>query len=169
MNASQINDRHDLADRIMTVMQDAFEPAYGEAWNRRQVTDALALPSTHALILDADGQPIATSTTPSAAPLPLQTPAGFVLSRHGADEEELLLIAVMPAYRRTGIGERLIEHMVAAAKARGVARIFLEMRRGNPAIHLYRKVGFEPIGERPQYYRMADGSRLDAITFCKML
>ena len=42
-------------DRIMAVMEAAFDPAYGEAWNRRQVTDALAMPNTHALAVDADG------------------------------------------------------------------------------------------------------------------
>ncbi|MEO0907374.1 MAG: GNAT family N-acetyltransferase [Pseudomonadota bacterium] len=169
MSAAPINDGSVLVDRIMAVMDAAFDPAYGEAWNRRQITDALVLPSTHALILDPSGQLIPETAFPGDANAAAQTPAGFVLSRHGADEEELLLIAVAPEYRRAGIGETLIEYMVAAAKTRGVTRVFLEMRRGNPAIHLYRKVGFEPVGERPQYYRMADGSRVDAITFCKML
>ncbi|MEO0057507.1 MAG: hypothetical protein RIT17_960, partial [Pseudomonadota bacterium] len=31
-------------DRIMAVMEAAFDPAYGEAWNRRQVADALSMP-----------------------------------------------------------------------------------------------------------------------------
>jgi ribosomal-protein-alanine N-acetyltransferase len=146
-------------DRIMAVMEAAFDPAYGEAWNRRQVSDALALPSTHALVVDAQGQPIADD---AAAP---PAPAGFVLTRHVLDEEELLLIAVIPAARRRGVGAMLIEHLFAAARARGVTRIFLEMRRGNPAIHLYSKFGFEPIGERRNYYRMANGERIDAITF----
>jgi [ribosomal protein S18]-alanine N-acetyltransferase len=39
------------------------------------------------------------------------------------------------------------------------------MRRGNPAASLYRSFGFEPIGERPNYYRTASGNRIDAITF----
>ena len=169
MSAAPINDGPFLVDRIMAVMDAAFDPAYGEAWNRRQITDALVLPSTHALILDPSGQLIPETALPGDANATAQTPAGFVLSRHGADEEELLLIAVAPEYRRSGIGEKLIEHMFAAAKARSVSRVFLEMRRGNPAVHLYRKVGFEPIGERPKYYRMANGTRVDAITFCKML
>jgi len=59
----------------------------------------------------------------------------------------------------------LIDRLFDAARARGASKIFLEMRRGNPAVNLYRKVGFEPIGERPNYYRLANGSRVDAITF----
>lgn len=146
-------------DRIMAVMEAAFDPAYGEAWNRRQVADALTLSSTKALVVDRDGAPIAAG---NASP---RVPAGFVLSRHVLDEEELLLIAVVPDCRRRGIGEILIGQLVAAAKARGITRVYLEMRRGNPALSLYHRLGFEPIGERPNYYRMANGERIDAITF----
>ncbi|AOL95275.1 GNAT family N-acetyltransferase [Porphyrobacter sp. LM 6] len=150
--------RADTIDRIMAVMTAAFDPAYGEAWNRRQVSDALTMPSTQALVIDAEGRLIPDED-------PAAIPAGFVLSRHVLDEEELLLIAVAPEARRRGIGAALIEHLFAAARGRGITRIFLEMRRGNPAIHLYLKFGFEPIGERRNYYRMENGERIDAITF----
>ena len=33
----------DDIDRLMAIMQAAFDPAYGEAWTRRQVEDALLL------------------------------------------------------------------------------------------------------------------------------
>ena len=38
---------NDDLDRIMAVMDAAFDPAWAEAWTRRQVGDSLALPSTH--------------------------------------------------------------------------------------------------------------------------
>jgi [ribosomal protein S18]-alanine N-acetyltransferase len=151
----------DLIDRIMAVMEVAFEPAYGEAWNRRQVTDALMLSSTYALVVDADGVPIPDGSSAS--------PAGFVLTRHVLDEEELLLIAVAPNARRRGVGAALITHLFDAARTRGITRVLLEMRRGNPAIYLYERFGFEPIGERRNYYRMANGERIDAITFGKSI
>ena len=147
--------------RIMQVMEAAFDPTYGEAWNRKQITDALAMPSTRALVVDGEGAPIA-GDSPQNDSLP---PAGFVLTRKAADEEELLLIAVTPEFRRRGLGEMLIQHLFARAQKEGTSRIFLEMRRGNPAIHLYEKVGFKPIGERPNYYRLTTGERIDAITF----
>jgi ribosomal-protein-alanine N-acetyltransferase len=145
----------------MAVMEAAFDPAYGEAWNCRQVSDALALTNTQAFVVDAEGAPIPADGTAA--------PAGFVLTRHVLDEEELLLIAVVPGARRRGVGAALIEQLFIAARARGSARIFLEMRRGNPAIHLYEKFGFTPIGERRQYYRMANGDRIDAITFARTI
>jgi len=55
------------------------------------------------------------------------------------------------------------------ARDAGAERIFLEMRANNPAEHLYRECGFEPIGRRPDYYRTLDGTKLDAITFARKL
>jgi ribosomal-protein-alanine N-acetyltransferase len=145
----------DDIDRIMAVMEAAFDPAFGEAWTRRQVEDSLALPGTHYLLLGADKR----------APTDDASAAGFTLSRSVVDEEELLLIAVRPELRGRGIGGALLARFVAAARARGAARLFLEMRDGNPAEALYRRHGFDSIGRRRNYYRRGNGPPLDAITF----
>ncbi len=150
-----------LVARIMKVMDSAFDPTFREAWNRRQVSDALSLPSTHAIVIDANGEEIETDPLRPDS----REPSGFVLTRNGADEEELLLIAVLPEFRRCGLGETLIDRLLKKARARGTKRMFLEMRRGNPAVYLYKKIGFEPIGERPNYYSLSNGSQVDAITF----
>ena len=160
MNRAQGQDNAELVQAIMRVMEGAFDPAFGEAWNKRQIGDALVLPSTHALLINAKGELVERGGDDLA---------GFVLSRHAADEEELLLIAVLPEHRALGLGEALVDRLFEAAASRGVTRVFLEMRRGNPAIHLYHKVGFEPIGERPNYYKMEDGTRIDAITLARAL
>ena len=147
----------DDLDRIMAVLLAAFDPAYGEAWTRRQVGDALVLPHAHYLLAGIDGE----------APGPDEPAIGFVLSRGAAGEEELLLIAVDPGYRGKGIGRKLMERFVAAATARGMDRLFLEMRDGNPADKLYRAMGFAPVGRRRQYYRAARNGPLDAITYAR--
>jgi len=137
----------DHLDQIMAVMQGAFDPAFGEAWSRRQVDDALVLGNCHyALAMDQDRC------------------AGFTLSRTGVDEEELLLLAVLPAYRRRGIGRQLLVDLARAAARRGALRLLLEMRRDNPAGELYSQFGFYPIGERKSYYRLSNGERSDAVT-----
>ena len=146
-------------DQIISVMEAAFDPHWGEAWNARQVADALALPSTHALILDSSGQP---SNDRSST-------AAFVLSRSAPGEEELLLIAVRPEFRRKGLGERLVSLFIAQAGARGATRVFLEMRENNDAARLYSRLGFEPIGRRKDYYLLSDGSHLAAITLARSL
>jgi ribosomal-protein-alanine N-acetyltransferase len=152
-----IGEQLDDIDRIMAVMQAAFDPAYGEAWNRRQVSDALALPNTYYLLAASDG----------LRPQDEQPAAGFVMSRGAADEEELLLIAVTPDHRGHGVGTTLLQRFIAAAEKRGAARLFLEMRDGNPAESLYRRAGFEPVGRRRNYYRNAAKGPLDAITYAR--
>ena len=46
----------ELIDQIMAVMEASFDPARGEAWNRRQLTDALTLPNTFALLVSETGE-----------------------------------------------------------------------------------------------------------------
>ena len=147
----------DDLDLIMAVMAAAFDPAYGEAWTRAQVEDALVLPNTHYLLAGADGR----------APGEGSEAAGFALSRGAADEEELLLIAVDPRHRGRGIGTALMTRFIAEAGARGAERLFLEMREGNPAESLYRRHGFAVVGRRRAYYRRGTGVPRDAITFAR--
>lgn len=148
---------NDPVDHIMTVMGAAFDPTHGEAWNRRQVSDALVSPNTHYLLAGPGGD----------APMASEPVIGFALSRGVAGEEELLLIAIDPRYRGKGAGRRLLERFIAAAEQRGMDRQFLEMRDGNPAVHLYRATGFVAVGRRPGYYRAAKDGPLDAITFLR--
>jgi ribosomal-protein-alanine N-acetyltransferase len=152
-----IEEQIDDVDRIMAVMRAAFDPAFGEAWNRRQVGDALALPGTHYILAGTDG----------GEPAEGGAAAGFALSRGALDEEELLLLAVDPAYRGRGIGTALLERFIGDARARGKTRLLLEMRDGNPAASLYRRAGFEPIGRRRNYYRSGSKGPLDAITYVR--
>lgn len=153
----------DDIDHIMAIMADAFDPYWGEGWTRRQISDSLVMPGTFYRLIGADGSsPLAGPNPGSAQECPS---AGFTLSRHIAGEEELLLIAVRPAYRGKGLGRKLIKYLEQDAGARTTKRLFLEMRSNNPAEMLYRSCGFQPIGRRKDYYRMEDGSHLDAITF----
>lgn len=138
----------DDIDQIMAVMTAAFDPAYGEAWTRRQVEDALLTGNCHYGLAIHQGQC-----------------AGFYLTRSAYDEEELLLLAVSPQFRRIGIGQLLMDRFIQESRQRGAVRLFLEMRRGNPAESLYLKNKFVPVGVRPNYYRTNQGDRLDAITF----
>lgn len=153
----------DDLDRLMSVMHGAFDPEYREAWSRRQVEDSLLLGNCHYLLADPCGEQF-----PETAGGDVPT-AGFTLSRSSFDEEELLLVAVLPQYRRRGIAARLLQRLAEQASQRGVKRLLLEMRRGNPAESLYRCHGFVPVGIRPNYYRTLGGDRIDAVTFARVL
>ncbi len=147
----------DALDAIMAVMKQSFDSRFGEAWTRRQVADSLTLRNVYFTLIGPDG---ADDVSPEDV-------TGFALTRQALDEEEILLIAVLPAVRGTGVGKQLLTEVMDRARARSVSRIFLEMRDGNPAEHLYRRFGFEKIGHRKGYYRGAVGGPLDAITFAK--
>jgi [ribosomal protein S18]-alanine N-acetyltransferase len=76
--------------------------------------------------------------------------AGFLVSRETAPQErEILNLAVDRNLRRRGIARELLKDELS----RGAGRWFLEVRESNaPAINLYRSMGFQAAGRRPDYY-----------------
>jgi ribosomal-protein-alanine N-acetyltransferase len=142
-------DFHDLGE-VMTIMTTAFGNRYGEAWTRSQCAGILPMTGV-ALTLARD--------------LARGDAVGFSLTRSVADEAELLLLAVLPARCREGIGSRLLENFIETGRVARLTRVHLEVRDGNPAIGMYRAAGFSPIGRRANYYHGADGRRFDALTY----
>jgi len=79
--------------------------------------------------------------------------AGFAIIRQVGDDGELLQIAVDKNQRRLGVGDLLMEAVVAYAWKNTCNSIFLEVRRGNkPAVSLYEKHGFKSVRIRRDYY-----------------
>jgi len=89
-------------------------------------------------------------------------PIGMLLSRCVLDVVSIHLIAVEVSARRRGIARELFDRM---RSTQGDAhRIDLEVRASNdPAIALYRALGFEVVGRRPRYYRGAEDAVLMAL------
>lgn len=80
--------------------------------------------------------------------------AGYVGSQTVLDETDMMNIAVHPDYRRQGIAEALVETLVKDLRKQGSHSLTLEVRASNePAQKLYEKLGFAPVGRRPNYYR----------------
>lgn len=91
-------------------------------------------------------------------------PAGFVLCRRAADEMEILTLCVLPEMRRRHVAARLLRSALGGSEAAGIRRAFLEVAVSNePALRLYRGIGFEPVGQRPGYYRAHESEPLDAV------
>lgn len=85
---------------------------------------------------------------------PGQRVLGFLAGWIVEDELHINNIAAHPAYRRVGIGRGLLEETVSVGRRRGAAFVLLEVRASNEAAQqLYRKMGFETIGRRRDYYR----------------
>ncbi len=145
----------DAIGPVMQVMQQAFDPLFGEAWNHSQTRSMLAMPLTRVLLAEAPGP---------AFPAGHGGTIGFAMTRRVADEEELLLIAVAPKWRQFGVGSALLAEVIEDAKEAGVKRLHLEMRSNNSAIHLYQKFGFNQVGVRRNYYKGDDSRHYDALT-----
>jgi len=76
----------------------------------------------------------------------------------GREHSGTLGIGVRKAYRRAGLGRRLMDAALAAAWERGFARIELWVRSPNAgAIALYARYGFAEEGRRHDAVRLDDG------------
>ena len=80
--------------------------------------------------------------------------AGYVGSQTVMDETDMMNLAVTPQFRRQGVGEALLNALVASLKELGSRCLTLEVRDSNgPARALYAKLGFAEVGRRRGYYR----------------
>jgi [ribosomal protein S18]-alanine N-acetyltransferase len=104
------------------------------------------------------------SVSGSLACLPNAAALGFVLARRAADEAEILTLVVRPDHRRRGLGYDLLKEQLARLASAGTRTVVLEVDEQNVAARtLYERYGFERIGARPAYYRLADGARSSAL------
>jgi ribosomal-protein-alanine N-acetyltransferase len=139
-------------DAVMAVMDESFDPAYGEAWTAPQCAGLMPMPGVW-LTLARDGEEA----------------VGFALGRTVAAEAELLLLAVKRSRQKAGIGSQLLKRFTEVAAARGATRLHLEVRDGNHALKLYAGGGFAEIGRRKNYYTGRDGQIYDALTLAKTI
>jgi [ribosomal protein S18]-alanine N-acetyltransferase len=76
-------------------------------------------------------------------------------------EAHLITFGVDPAFRRRGIGSRLINFMLQEARKNRVENISLDVRPSNTAgLKLYQRFGFVQVGIRKRYYQDNDEDAL---------
>lgn len=139
-------------DAVMSVMDDSFDPAYGEAWTAPQCAGLIPMSGVW-LSIARDGEEA----------------LGFALARSMAGEAELLLLAVKRSSQRRGVGKLLLDRFMSMAETRGARRLHLEVRDGNHALSLYANAGFAEVGRRKNYYTGRDGQIYDALTLAKTI
>lgn len=132
------------------IMQQSFDPRFGEGWTAAQCMGMLSLPGVWLVIASQKEEDL-----------------GFAMARAAGGEAELLLIATSPKAQRRGIGGALLRAVIEEARGRDADRIHLEMRACNPAIALYQREGFIKVGERRGYYRGKNGELFDAHTYAR--
>ena len=116
----------------------AIEAAcFAAPWTAEGLAEELQNPQAHFLVAEAGGET-----------------AGYIGVQEICGEGYVTNVAVLPQYRRQGIGERLLRAAIDGARARGCAFLSLEVRVGNEAaIRLYEKLGFRAQGTRKNFYR----------------
>ena len=93
-----------------------------------------------------------------SSPYGTRTPLGFLILRRAADEAEVITIAVHPRQRGRGIGKKLMEAGLFRLYGQRCTHLFLEVDASNePAVALYRQLGFREVGQRKGYYGDSDG------------
>jgi len=136
-------------DEIQNLRIEPFEPtdlddimaievvSFSMPWSRRSYEEIIPLDSVLTIVARIDGELV-----------------GYALMQYVNDEMELHTFAVKSAWRRKGIGSKLLERMLSEAVAHDAKNIFLLVRPNNPAARtIYDKFGFEAVGIRPLYYK----------------
>jgi ribosomal-protein-alanine N-acetyltransferase len=106
-------------------------------WSASMIKDLLATTGVSGFIATRDGRA-----------------TGLILGREVLDEGEILNLAVAKGDRRQGEGTALSRQIMNSFAARGVQRVFLEVRESNlGAIAFYERLGFRRVGRREGYYQ----------------
>jgi ribosomal-protein-alanine N-acetyltransferase len=127
-----------------------FTAPWDRPWSAESLAQILAMPGAGGWLLESDALPI-----------------GFVLVRFTLDEGEILLTGILPAALGQGHGIQLMQATIEAARAAGIAKLFLEHAELNiAAARLYERLGFVQIGRRAQYYsaHQPPARHYDAVT-----
>jgi len=73
------------------------------------------------------------------------------------DDVQINNVAVHPDHRGLGLGEAMMRYAIAKVRAAGASFVTLEVRQSNTAaVTLYKKLGFEILGTRKNYYTKPD-------------
>ncbi len=65
------------------------------------------------------------------------------------DDIPELTIGVRAGHRGRGVGTALLRELLALAQHEGLQRVSLSVERDNPALDLYRRLGFTEVGGHP--------------------
>lgn len=110
---------------------------FAHPWTEENLTEELNNPTARFFVAVKDG-----------------TAVGYIGANNIADEVYITNVAVLPVYRKQGIGELLLQVLLNDSEKDNADFVTLEVRESNePAIALYEKYGFQPVGKRKNFYR----------------
>ncbi len=111
--------------------------AFSDPWTLAGIREMVEASGNRAFVAEVSGEVV-----------------GYVLARAVRSEGEILNLAVLPPFRRRGLGGELLDAGLAWLEGDGAKEVYLEVRESNDsALALYRARGFRPVGMRTDYYR----------------
>lgn len=147
MKPEQLTLREMTPTDIETVT--AMEAAcFGEPWSEAGVRGELETnPFSHGWLLEDEG-----------------TPAAYAFLWETFETGQIARIAVMPDYRRKGVGRRLLQDLKERASQAGCEFLRLEVRESNLAAQgLYEEAGFLKAGITKHYYSNGESAIVMAL------
>lgn len=139
----------ELKESEIPLIADIERVCFSNPWSEKSIEDSFCLDCNHFFVCESEGRI-----------------AGYIGLSIAADEGYILNVAVLPEYRRKGIGEALVRYVITGFG--DLAFVTLEVRPSNTAaVALYQKLGFERVGERKNYYRNPDENALLLTKFFK--
>lgn len=92
---------------------------------------------------------------------------GFAIMKFYDDDAHLLLLAVQPKARRTGIGSALVEWLEKSCRTAGIQRIRLEVRASNtPARQFYERMEYQFVSQVAGYYEKREAAVVMGKALC---
>jgi GNAT superfamily N-acetyltransferase len=77
-------------------------------------------------------------------------PAGRIYVARWDEEIRIMDLALLPEHRGKGIGTQLLRDLLDEG-ARTGKRVSIHVEKNNPALRLYARLGFAPVGDRGVY------------------
>jgi ribosomal-protein-alanine N-acetyltransferase len=153
------------AQPIALMSRDLIESGLGWKYDAPRVLRAIRDRETVAVVACEGAGSGGSSAKPGRG-----TINGFAIMEFGDERAHLVLLAVRPSHRRTGIGRRLLEWLLESARTAGISSVHLELRTANEAARrFYRAMGFYETVVVPGYYRSGEGRKEGALRMLRVL
>ena len=119
-------------DEVYAIEKETFS----DPWSKTSLLESISDPNNHYIVTITDGIIV-----------------GYCGYWGIAGEGHIYNVAVKESHRGQGIGYRMLDYLITQARSRGITSLTLEVRQSNePAIQLYKKLGFIEAGIRKEFY-----------------
>jgi len=126
----------DFKKSDVTAVYQIEKQCFSNPWSEKALLDEIENPNANFLVCQKD-----------------KAICGYIGSIFVCDEASVTNVAVSLAFRRQGVGEKLVLSLISRAREKGISSIFLEVRESNEAAQkLYEKCGFKAISVRKDFY-----------------